>query len=101
MTPDRVTPRSGDTMAGWQRVIGPSAANCQTPPRTAGPDLFVTCTGSQKFTASDTGYTPATGTATITAGRVTTLGFSLAAPGTSQAGTRGRAHSAAAGALPW
>jgi hypothetical protein len=35
MTPDRVTPQSGDTMAGWQRVIGPRLA--QAGPSQAGP----------------------------------------------------------------
>jgi hypothetical protein len=193
MTPDRVTPQSGDTMAGWQRVIGPSAANCRTRrefhyqdtelvspvlnfsadpgpatvavllPQAAGHSdvrvrfgytgqwsqyweidnvsvgqracthqagalvtgrvagttgsaingatvasvsdpsqtaatvatpgngsingglywLFVTGAGSQKFTASDTGYTPATKTAAITTGQVTTLNFTLAAASTS------------------
>jgi hypothetical protein len=38
--------------------------------------------------ASDTGYTPATQTAAITAGQVTTLNFALAPAGTSQAGSR-------------
>jgi hypothetical protein len=46
--------------------------------------LFVTGTGSQRFTASATSYTPATQTATITTGRVTTLGFSLAAASTTR-----------------
>jgi hypothetical protein len=45
--------------------------------------LFVTGAGSQKFTASDTGYTPATKTAAITTGQVTTLNFTLAAASTS------------------
>ena len=40
-------------------------------------DLFVTATGSQQYTASATGYTTATQTATITAGQVSTLNFTL------------------------
>jgi Carboxypeptidase regulatory-like domain len=52
--------------------------------------LFVTGSGSQQFTASDTGYTSATQGATITAGQVTTLNFALAAASASQAGS-GRA----------
>ena len=47
--------------------------------------LFVTGTGSQQFTASDTGYTSATQSATMAAGQVTTLNFALAAASTSGA----------------
>jgi Carboxypeptidase regulatory-like domain len=39
--------------------------------------LFVTETGSQQYTASATGYTATTQTATITAGQVSTLNFTL------------------------
>jgi hypothetical protein len=40
-------------------------------------DLFVTGTGSQKYTASPAGYTATTQSATITAGQVSTLNFTL------------------------
>jgi Carboxypeptidase regulatory-like domain len=39
--------------------------------------LFVTGTGSQQFTASDTGYTSSTKTVTVTTDRPTTLNFTL------------------------
>jgi hypothetical protein len=45
--------------------------------------LFVTSTGSQQFTASDTGYASATQSATLTAGQVSTLNFTLAAAASS------------------
>jgi hypothetical protein len=51
-------------------------------------DLFVTGTGSQQFTASATGYATATQSATITAGQVATLSFTLAVSGSSAASTR-------------
>jgi hypothetical protein len=41
-------------------------------------DLFVTGTGGQQYTASDTGYTSSTQSATITTGRTTRLNFTLA-----------------------
>ncbi len=41
-------------------------------------DLFVTETGSHQYTASASGYTSSTQTATITAGRASTLNFTLA-----------------------
>jgi Carboxypeptidase regulatory-like domain len=41
-------------------------------------DLFVTETGSQQYTASATGHTASTQSATITAGQATTLNFTLA-----------------------
>jgi hypothetical protein len=41
--------------------------------------LFTTATGGQKFTAAGTGYTTVTNTAQITAGKVTTLNFTLPA----------------------
>jgi hypothetical protein len=40
-------------------------------------DLFTTATGSQQFTATDTGHTPSTQAAAITAGHVSTLNFTL------------------------
>jgi hypothetical protein len=46
-------------------------------------DLFATGTGSQKFTASASGYTSSTQTATLTAGQVTTLSFTLTAASSS------------------
>jgi hypothetical protein len=42
-------------------------------------DLFVTEAGSQQYTATATGYTTSTQTATITAGQVSTVNFTLAA----------------------
>jgi hypothetical protein len=45
--------------------------------------LFVTGTGSQQFTASDTGDTSSTQSATLTAGQVSTLNFTLAAAASS------------------
>jgi hypothetical protein len=51
-------------------------------------DLFVTETGSQKYTASATGYAASTQTATITAGQVTALNFILAGSGASSAAIR-------------
>jgi hypothetical protein len=49
-------------------------------------DLFVKETGNQQYTASATGYTASTQSATMTAGQVSTLNFSLS----SAAGTRTR-----------
>jgi hypothetical protein len=48
-------------------------------------DLFVTETGSQQYTASATGYTPSTQSATLTAGQVSTLNFAMGAAGQARA----------------
>jgi len=45
-------------------------------------ELFVSATGSQRFTASMTGFAAATQATSITAGQVSALNFTLTAPGT-------------------
>jgi Carboxypeptidase regulatory-like domain len=88
----RVTDASGNGVNGATVASVGDPAQTTTTVATPGDDaingglywLFVTGTGSQQFTASDTGYTTSTQTATLTTGQVTTLGFSLAAASTSQ-----------------
>lgn len=48
--------------------------------------LFIAATGSQQFTASETGLTPSTQSATITADQVSTLNFTLGASSSTSAG---------------
>jgi hypothetical protein len=93
----RVTDASGNAVNGAAVASVSDPSEMATTVATPGDDaingglywLFVTGTGSQQFTGSDTGYTPATLTATITTGQVTTLNFALAAASTSrQAGSR-------------
>jgi hypothetical protein len=86
------------TGTGGTAINGATVASVSNPSETAttvatpGDDtingglywLFVTGTGSQQFTASDTGYTSSTQTATVTSGQVTPLSFALTA---SSAGT--------------
>jgi len=89
----RVADASGNGVNGATVASVGDPAQTATTVATPGDDaingglywLFVTGTGSQQFTASGTGYTPVTNTATIATGQVTTLGFSLAAASTSQA----------------
>jgi hypothetical protein len=53
-------------------------------------DLFVTETGSQQFTTSATGYTSSTQSATLTAGQVSALDFTLTAAGGARAVLKNR-----------
>jgi hypothetical protein len=87
----RVTDASGNAVNGATVASLSDPSQTATTVATPGDDaingglywLFVTGTGSQRFTASDTGYTSATQTATTTTGQVTTLNFTLTTAGTS------------------
>jgi hypothetical protein len=83
----RATDSSGNAVNGATVASVTNPAETATTAATPGDssingglyDLFVTETGSQQYTASDTGYTSSTQSATLTAGQVSTLNFSLAA----------------------
>jgi hypothetical protein len=92
-----VTDASGNAVNGATVASVSDPSETATTVATPGDDaingglytLFVTGTGNQQFTASDTGYTSSTQTATLTAGQVSTLNFTLAAAAASSARSKG------------
>jgi hypothetical protein len=83
----RVTGSSGKAINGAAVASVANPAETATTVATPGDagvngglyDLFVAETGSQQFTATGTGYVSSTQPATMTAGKVSTLNFTLAA----------------------